>query len=129
MKRRILIPALIAAAGLAAAGGLTYAQQGPFPGENDAIADLAGVRVSLTQAIVAAEQHVGGRAAKAELERRNGVSIFDVEVLTAANTVMDVKVDADGKVIAASQDMNDEGNHDPGGTDEDRQDGVDDPDD
>jgi len=108
MKRKNVFPALMAAAGLVAAGGLAYAQQGPFAPENDAVTSLGGVRVSLVQAITSAEQHVAGRASRAVLESRNGASVFDVEVVTAANVVMDVKVDADGKILSAVQDQPDE---------------------
>ena len=114
MKRKLFIPAAIAAAGLAAAGGLAYAQQGPFGEVNDAASNLAGVRVGLVQAIAAAEQHAGGRAARAEIENERGGAIFEVEVVTAANAVMDVKVDADGKVIAATQDTGDNGDEKEG---------------
>lgn len=113
MKLKNVFPALIAAAGLVAAGGLAYAQQGPFAPEDDAVSSLGGVRVSLVQAIAAAEQHVGGRASRAVLER-DGASVFDVEVVTAANVVMDVKVDADGKILSAAQDQSDERDEDGG---------------
>lgn len=124
MKRTRMISAAISAALLAAAGGLAYAQQGPFAAQNDALAGLSDARVSLVQAIAAAEQHVGGRAARAHLERENGAAVFDVEVVTAANAVMDVKVGADGKVLAAVQDSNDEGDREDreGGEGEDARD-------
>ena len=119
MKRKNVFPALIAAASLVAAGGLAYAQQGPFAPEDDAVSSLGGMRVSLVQAIASAEQHVGGRASRAGLERENGASIFEVEVVTAANSVMDVKVDADGKILSAAQDPSDERDEEGGADSED----------
>ena len=107
MKLKKVFAALIAAAGVAAAGSFAYAQQGPFAPEDDAVSSLNGVRVSLVQAIAAAEQHVLGRASRAGIERTSGGSVFDVEVVTAANVVMDVKVDADGKILFAAQEQSD----------------------
>jgi uncharacterized membrane protein YkoI len=101
MKRKI-VPAAIAAAVAVAIGGAYAAQQGNSK-ENDAVAGTAA-KIDLTQAIASAEQHVGGKAAKAEYERDKGQWVFDVEVVKG-QVVMDVKVDpASGKVIAATED-------------------------
>lgn len=74
---------------------------------NDAVSDLAQAKITLVQAITAAEQHAGGRATKAELERRKGKPAFEVEVVkgtAVANVVVDA---ADGKVLAANADRED----------------------
>ncbi len=109
MKRKIMIPALILAAGVATAGGLAYAKQtGAL--ENDAVVDLAKAKISLSQAIGSAEAHAVGKAAKAELDSERGAVVFNVEVVTADNKVMDVKVDAnDGKVLSSQLDTADQG--------------------
>lgn len=112
--RKVIISAALAAAGLATVGGLVYAQGGPFGAENDAVSALHGARVGLTQAVASAEQHVGGRATSAELDREGQATIFHVEVVTPANTVMDVKLDADGKVLAAIPDARDDRDGDEG---------------
>ena len=110
MNRKIIIPALIMAAGIATAGGLAYAKSGG--GENDAIADLAKAKVTLAQAIGAAEAQSGGKATKAELEGERGAVVYQVEVVTADSKVFDVKVDAaDGKVLSSKQDQADRGEH------------------
>lgn len=68
--------------------------------ENDA-ALLAKVKISLTQAIAAAEGHVQGRAVRAELEDENGTLVYGVEVTSGTQTT-DVKVDTnDGKILSA----------------------------
>ena len=92
------------AAGLTAiAIGSAYAAA---PAENDALS-IAGAKIDLAKAIQAAEQHVGGKAAKAEYERHKGQWVFDVEVVKDRK-VMDVKVNAaDGKVISATEDKAD----------------------
>ena len=109
MKRKIMIPALILAAGVATAGGLAYAKQTDIL-ENDAAVDLARAKISLSQAIGSAETHAAGKAVKAELDSERGSVVFDVEVITADNKVMDVTVDAnDGKVLSSQLDQADRG--------------------
>jgi uncharacterized membrane protein YkoI len=102
MKRKLLVPAAAAAlAALVAGGG--YAANG----ENDALA-IAGAKIDLAKAVAAAEQHVGGKASKAEYERHKGQWVFDIEVVKDKK-VMDVKVDAaSGKVISAAEDKADQ---------------------
>ncbi len=108
MKRKVLIPALLMAAGVATAGGLVYAQQSGLA-QNDAIVNLANAKISLAQAVATAEQHAGGRATRAELENENGRLVYGVEVSNNTNT-MDVKVDAaNGTVVYAQPDQPDQG--------------------
>jgi uncharacterized membrane protein YkoI len=108
MNRKIAIPALIMAAGIATAGGLAYAKSGGD--QNDAIADLAKAKITLTQAVGAAEAQSGGKATKAELEGERGALVYQVEVVSADNRVLDVKVDAaDGKVLSSKPDAADRG--------------------
>ena len=104
MNRKIMIPALLVAAGVAAAGGLAFAKQSASA-ESDAVTDLANSKISLVQAVSAAEAQVTGKATKAELENERGVLVFDVEAVTSDNKVFDVKVNAiDGKVLSSKQD-------------------------
>lgn len=98
--------ALISALGIATAGGITYAQQA----ENDAVTAVGKAQITLTQAVVAAEQHhKGAKAAKAELEHKRGEVVYEVEVVAANNEVFDVKVDAvSGKVVSSHLDKHDQ---------------------
>ncbi len=85
----------------AAAVGSAYAAKSE---ENDALS-IAGAKIGMTQAVTAAEQHVGGKASRAEYEKHKGLWVYDVEVVNGKK-VMDVKVDpTSGKVIAATEDM------------------------
>jgi uncharacterized membrane protein YkoI len=71
--------------------------------ENDALAVMA-TRITLSQAVITAEQHVAGKASRAELEQHDGRWVFDVEVVKGKK-VMDVKIDPEsGKVLAATED-------------------------
>ncbi len=105
MKRKTHL--IVLAALSAATIGTAY---GAKVMENDALA-IESAKIGLTQAVTAAEQHVGGKASRAEYEKHNGQWVFDVEVVNGKK-VMDVKVDpASGKVIAAT---NDKADHDDG---------------
>jgi uncharacterized membrane protein YkoI len=108
MKRRILVPAVVAAASVSA-----FALSGVYAvansSENDALAILTA-KIDLTKAVATAEQHVGGKASKAEYERHKGQWVYEIEVVKDKK-VMDVKVDAtSGSVISATEDLADKGN-------------------
>ncbi len=103
MNRKMLIASAAAALLAATAGGLAFAQQANRT-ENDAVAALTQARVTLSQAIGAAEAKAGGKATKAELEADKGGAAFTVEVVSADSKVYDVKVDADGNVLSSQQD-------------------------
>ncbi|MDY0331511.1 MAG: PepSY domain-containing protein [Thiomonas sp.] len=73
---------------------------------------IPGARISLSQAVSAAEQHVGGTASKAEVEQHAGKAVYDVEVVKGPQ-VFDVKISPDqGTVIASTQDRFDHDDHD-----------------
>ena len=87
--------------------------------END-IALLSKAKISLTQAIAAAEQHAQGKASRAELEDENGKLVYGVEVVGGGKST-DVKVDINtGQILSAQADQADhesdenerEGEHD-----------------
>ena len=104
MKRKVYVAAL-AAFSAAAAIGSAYAAKAS---ENDALV-ISAAKIGLGRAVTVAEQHVGGKASRAEFERHKGQWVFDVEVVKG-KSVMDVKVDAaNGKVMAASADAIDSG--------------------
>lgn len=111
-KKHAIIAGVLTAAALATTAVYADRREG---GEGNEAAALAQAKVSLVQAITAAEQHVNGKAARAELEDENGKLVYEVEVL-AGNTFTDVKVDiATGQVMSAQADTPDrergEGQH------------------
>lgn len=79
-------------------------------GDNDA-RHLPPAKASLGQAVAAAEQHLHGRAVRAEFEPSRHGWVYDVEVVQGVK-VFDVQVDAQtASVIAATEDHVD---HDDG---------------
>jgi uncharacterized membrane protein YkoI len=107
MKQRKLFTALIVTASAIAGGSLAYASKEAPP--NDAVALFSKAKVTLIQAIAAAEQHAGGKAVQVELEQQSsGGPVYDVEVVTADHKVYDVKVDAaSAKVLSSKLDKAD----------------------
>ena len=101
MKHKFHLAALAALS--AAAIATAYAAKSA---ENDALA-ISGAKIGMAQAVTAAEQHVGGKASKAEYEQDKGQWVFDVEVVKDKK-VMDVKVDpTSGNVLTAVEDKTD----------------------
>lgn len=101
-KRSILF-SVIGVAALGATMAFANANGGQ---ENDA-ALLSNAKISLSQAITAAEQHVQGKAVRAELEDENGILVYGVEV-TSGTGITDVKVDiSNGKILSAQVDRTD----------------------
>ena len=99
MKQKTYLATL--AALVASTAGIAYAATST---ENDAFA-VESAKISITQAITTAEQHVGGKASRAEYEKHKGQWVFDVEVVKAKK-VMDVSIDAtSGKILAAVSDQ------------------------
>ncbi len=86
----------------------TWAYAGRKHGvEQDEGAALAHAKVSLVQAVTAAEQDVQGKAVRAELEEEHGKWIYEVEVVNG-NAVTNMKVDSlDGKILSRKADRED----------------------
>lgn len=100
--------AILAATVLALGAGTAVYAKGHV---NDAVTDLAHAKITLAQAVAAAEQHSGGRATKAELESHKGKTAFEVEVVKG-DAVSNVTVDAaDGKVLLVNADRKDRHEH------------------
>jgi len=105
MSTRNVIIAFMASAAIAA-GSFALAGNNKHGDENDARA-VQQAKISLTEAVAAAERHTSGRSTRAEFEHSQGKAVFDVEIV-AGTKVMDVKVDAmSGAVIAATEDRAD----------------------
>lgn len=72
----------------------------------------ATAKVTLSQAIAAAELATGGKAAGVGIEDQNGEVHFDVTILkdnARQNVLVDPKTGAVMKVVAANADINSEG--------------------
>lgn len=102
MKRTIKVALTLAT--LSTVG--VFAAHASKTAENDALS-IKQAGITLTQAIQAAEQHVHGKAVKAEFEHSKKGWVFDVEVV-ADNKTYDVAVDpTKGTVLTAQEDKAD----------------------
>ena len=103
-KKTLLFGTLAASA--IVASSLVYASRDVNEEHNDAAA-LAQAKISLSQAIAAAEQKVSGKAVRAELEDENGTFVYGVEVVNGGKST-DVKVDiGTGAILSAQADQAD----------------------
>jgi uncharacterized membrane protein YkoI len=95
MYRQKLFSAAMATAVVLAGTGAAYAESNDNASE---MAALSNAKISLSQAISAAEQKAGGRAIDAGVNNENGVITYGVEI-AKGNTVQMVLVDpATGEV-------------------------------
>jgi len=115
---------LITANALAASA----AAPGVAAAANDALS-LTSARLPLARAVALAEQHGQGRATRAEIERRQGILVYQIELVKGTD-VIDMTLDAqDGRVIAtvadaadAKADAGDAGHHESGDEQDDEDD-------
>jgi predicted small secreted protein len=93
----LLALAILLAAGTSLAGGLVYAGEKKKNGK----AEMAGAaKVTIDQAVKTASEKVSGKIIEAELEHKHNKLVWEVEVVTPENKVMEVHIDADtGAVI------------------------------
>lgn len=100
-RRRFATAALAAVISLPLAGHALASQDAA-----QAASRLAQARISLSQAIAAAEaHHPGSRAVQAELDSQPGQVVFDVDVLDPQQQLHEVRIDAgNGQVIRSQRD-------------------------
>ena len=91
------------AVAIATAGSVAYAAEGSTKIDALALAITQG-KISLAQAVTTAEQHVNGKAARAEYEYSKLGWVYEVEVVNGTK-VFDVQIDADkGTVLSSTED-------------------------
>lgn len=59
----------------------------------------AAAKVTIDQAIKTASEKVQGKVVEAELEKKHDKTVWEVEVVTSENRVMEVHVDADSGAV------------------------------
>jgi uncharacterized membrane protein YkoI len=94
---------------LAATAAVVLASAGVLAATSNDALNIPPAAISLAQAVTAAEQHVDGKAIRAEYERRGvrGQWGYDVEVIVGAK-VFDVSVDpATGAIVSSQEDRTD----------------------
>ena len=59
----------------------------------------AKAKMTIDQAIKTASEKVPGKVVEAELEKKHGTLVWEVEVVTAENKVMEVHIDAESGAV------------------------------
>lgn len=59
----------------------------------------AKAKVTIDEAIKTASEKVPGKVVEAELEKKHGTLVWEVEVVTAENKVMEVHIDAESGAV------------------------------
>jgi uncharacterized membrane protein YkoI len=92
---------LFLAAGTLAVGGTAYADGKEKNGKTEM---ATAAKVTIDQAVKTASEKVPGTVIEAELEKKHHKLVWEVEVVTAENKVMEVHIDADsGAVIGVEE--------------------------
>ncbi len=93
--------AMLLAVGTLALGGTAYGGKNVKDGKAEM---AAAAKVTIEQAVKTASEKVPGRVIEAELEKKHHKLVWEVEVVTAENKVMEVHIDADsGAVIEVEE--------------------------
>ena len=93
----LFVLAMLLAVGTLAVGGTAYGDQKEKIGKAEM---AAAAKVTIDQAVKIASEKVSGKVIEAELEHKHNKLVWEVEVVTAENKVMEVHIDADtGAVI------------------------------
>ena len=88
--------AMLLAAGTLAVGGTAYGDEK----EKNGKAEMAATaKVTIDQAIKTASDKVAGKVIEAELEKKHNKLVWEVEIVTAENKVMEVHIDADSGAV------------------------------
>ncbi len=104
IKKTLLFGVGALAATTIVVSSLVYANRDGNEEQNDAAA-LAQAKISLSQAILAAEQQANGKAVRAGLEDENGKLVYGVEIMNGDKST-DVKVDiVTGGILSAQADQ------------------------
>lgn len=108
--------------GAAAAGAAAIAAKNETPEANDALAAM-NAKVSLVQAVTLAEQHLNGKATRAEFETGRQGPRYEIEIVSGTQ-VIDVQVDADkGVILSSAPDRHDGKDRDDDERDDERDNG------
>jgi len=93
-------PTVFALAMLLSAPGILAVADSALGEEHNKLEMAAAAKITINEAIKTASEKVAGKIIEAELERKHDKLVWEVEVLTAENKVMEVHIDAEtGAVI------------------------------
>jgi predicted small secreted protein len=93
-------PTMLVLALLVLAPGTLMVADSAFGEEHNKLKMAAEAKITIDEAIKTASEKLAGKIIEAELEKKHNKLVWEVEVVTAENTVMEVHIDAEtGAVI------------------------------
>lgn len=101
MKTSKMLAVLITG-GVLALSGPVFADERGGKGKDETkekVEMARAAKVNIDQAIKTASEKVQGKVIEAELEKKHDKTVWEVEVVTAENQVMEVHVDADSGAV------------------------------
>jgi len=98
MKTSKMLTALVTG-GVLALSGPVFADEKEHESGKGKADMAAAAKVTIDQAIKTASEKVQGKVIEAELEKKHDKTVWEVEVLTSENKVMEVHVDADSGAV------------------------------
>lgn len=90
---------VLALAMLVSAHGAMMVADSAFGEEHTKLEMAGAATVTIDEAIKTASEKLAGKIIEAELERKHNKLVWEVEVVTAENTVMEVHIDAKTGVV------------------------------
>jgi uncharacterized membrane protein YkoI len=104
MKHKLIVAVFAFVMGLSCAAAVVRA--GSEPREQDAVREALtkGEILPLTRILAIAAEKVPGDVLKVEIEREDGTLIYEVEVLTSAGRVRELKINAKTGAILSIED-------------------------
>jgi uncharacterized membrane protein YkoI len=106
MKQRVGMMAVAICAMLVLNGPAWSDQKGKGKKDEskETVEMAAKAKVTIDQAIKTASEKVPGKVVEAELEKKHGTLVWEVEVVTAENKVMEVHIDAESGAVIDVED-------------------------
>ncbi|MBH0203996.1 MAG: PepSY domain-containing protein [Nitrospira sp.] len=95
-SRSMFALAMLMAVGTLVVGGTAYGDEKEKNGKAEM---AAAAKVTIEQAVKTASEKVSGTIIEAELEKKHNKLVWEVEVITAENKVLEVLIDADSGAV------------------------------
>ena len=112
MDRKSMVIGVVAIGAVVIVGGMVWsAEKDKLKGQGgedrkEVVAMAMAAKITIDQAIKTALENFPGKVIEAELEKKHDKAIWEVEILTAEQGIMEVHVDAEsGSVITTSEKM------------------------
>ena len=109
MDKKSMVIAAVVIAVISIVGGMVWSAEKDKHKEEDAkqlVTMAMAAKITIEEAMKTALENFPGKVVEAELEKKQDKTVWEVEILTAEQSIMSVYVDADsGSVITTDEKM------------------------